>query len=166
MEQKHYLSLHTNERGYKFIKLFAGVHNVDTVPVWINKRIINPDDETISFPITSAKAIKTEKGNYVIVPDETCTTFLIRIPSGYRGWARIKEIRGGEVVLSGGELHSPRGSVGATAWALVVANNPIEVTAERSGRRISENDAKINIRVFEDGSFVHIKEDELSDLLS
>jgi hypothetical protein len=96
----------------------------------------------LSFPIIGAKIHRTEKGSLVLRPAEpNHWVALVSQKSGYRGTASIdvEAVNGSvEIVAAGKEYHSPRGSLGETAWALVNVNaEKVKVSAKITGRRVS-----------------------------
>ena len=96
----------------------------------------------LSFPIIRAKIHRTEKGSLVLRPGEQNEwVALVSQKSGYRGTASIdvEAVNGRvEVVAAGKEYHSPRGSLGETAWALLNVNaEKVRVHTRITGRRVS-----------------------------
>ena len=127
-----------NERGFGYITFYSEAHDHVRTRVWVNDALIK--DNGIEFPIRGATIIRTEKGSLVMKKTPGWNVFHVEIRSGYRGLASIVEVKGGEIMASGKEYHSPRGNLGETAWALVNSNqNFIEVFGERSGRRVDQN---------------------------
>jgi len=133
-----------NERGFFFFELRSGAHNYIRTRIWVHRDLVN-EEETLDFPLVGAKVVKTPKGGLVLRPAENeHWVALITERSGYRGTASIsvEAVEGGEVevITSGREFHSPRGSLGETAWALINVRGKIRVRAHITGRRISKND--------------------------
>jgi|YNPMSStandDraft_2_1061718.scaffolds.fasta_scaffold12618_2 hypothetical protein len=99
----------------------------------------------LSLPLVGTRIYKTKKGSLVLRPAEpNHWVAFITERSGYRGTASLDvEAVGGkvEIVTSGKEYHSPRGSLGETAWALVNVNaEKVRVHARITGRRVSNSD--------------------------
>ena len=118
------------------------------------------------FPVYGASVRRTERGSLVLVPGEG-VVYLATVASGFRGSARIDEIKGGRTIATGEWYHSPQGNLGETAWALVQAgrDETIEVIGFREGRRISESERHVHFRLLPDGSTEEVLDPEAEDLL-
>jgi len=151
-----------NDHGYSFIEFEAGSHGHRKTRIWIHREIAY-DLEELEFPV-SGWVHKTEKGSLVLRPEPKGTVYYIRVPSGYRGSARI-DLLDCKPVAEGSEFHSGQGALGETAWAIAQSNSrPIVVHAHITGRRIDKND--IIFRLTPDGNREEIIEDsEICDLM-
>jgi len=166
------VSLQQNERGFMYFELRAGSHDHVRTRVWVHRSLVrmNPEGEApyeLSFPIIGAKIHRTEKGNLVLRPEPDWWVALVTEKSGYRGMAsiRIEGVDGEvEIVAAGKEFHSPQGSLGETAWALINANAPqIKIHAHISGRRISR--PEFSYILLPTGEIIEAVEEEVEKLL-
>lgn len=153
-----------NDRGFHYLEFKSGCHGSTKTRVWVRPEMMM-NDGLVDFPCR-ARIHRTEKGNLVLVPDDRSVTYIIRVASGYRGSASIERIDGGDVVAQGHEYHSPLGSLGETAWAIVVApgGSPITVDAHVTGRRVTKTN--LSYRYFPDGRVEDRQEDDLAEILS
>jgi hypothetical protein len=155
------MKIRQNERGFSYIELCSGSHGHEKTRIWINRALV-PEGDEIEFPIQGAQVETTEKGTHVMRP-ATGTIYLVEIPSGYRGSARITEVEGGEIVARGQRYHSGQGATGETAWAVVNAQGRIKVTGRKTGRRVDKND--VGYYLYPDGRKEDAVNDELENLL-
>ena len=166
IEKEGLMLVKKNDRGFNFLELVSRSHDHKKERIWIHYSLI--EKKRVHFPIRGAWIYETKKGNLVIRPRVGSVVYLVTISSGYRGWADIEKCSShhGEclVMAAGHEYHSPQGALGATAWALVNSDGPIEVYGERSGRRVSNG--RVAYRLTPDGEREDLIEDlEVCDLL-
>lgn len=96
--------------------------------------------------IFEAAVVITAKGQPLLVAPrngDNRALVLWRVPSGYRGDARITAPEGVRIIASDQSWHSGRGNLGSTAEALVVLEPGQYLEASRSGRRVQENRARL-----------------------
>lgn len=173
------MDLQKNDRGYYYFDLFSGAHDHIRTRIWVHRSFVRVRKEellicgekriiehtSIELPARGARVVKTERGNLVLRPHKGSVVYLVEVPSGYRGWADITRIDGGEIVAEGHHYRSGRGALGCTAWALVNGGSEGIVYAfDRSGRRIDPNEPR-EIRLLPDGTARPTSEDELDELL-
>ena len=129
---------------------------------------LHPESTTreLEFPIRSAVVRRTERGSLILIPGKGIVYFAT-IPSGFRGSATLDEIRGGEVIAAGKWYHSPQGSLGRTAWALVQAppESSIEIIGSHTGRRIPKDREHVHLLLLPDGSRQEVLEPEIEAIL-
>lgn len=152
--------LERNEKGFAFAEFVGGAHDCEKTKLWVHGSLAG---DTLQFPVNSAVIAKTAKGNLVLRPEQNATVYLVKIESGYRGWAVIDEITNGDIVAAGVEYHSGQGSLGGTAWALVNGKGSIEIHGERSGRRVTEK--AVHLVMHSDGRIEEAAEAELEQIL-
>lgn len=93
-------------------------------------------------------ALKDEKGDLngkflIVAPrgDDNRVLVLWRVPSGYRGDAKITPGEGVTVIATDSSWHSGQGNLGETAEMLAVLQPGQELYATRSGRRLQDTKA-------------------------
>jgi len=170
------ITLKKNDRGFPFAEISAGAHGHKKTRLWIHYSLVpgrcpegweNLDRAEEFFP-SVGRVVRTEKGSLVLRPADGWTTYVVRIPSGYRGEAAITTVEGdgAEVMAEGSFYHSPQGRCGETAWALVSARGPVIVTGIRTGRRIDPADQNLTVRYTPDGETEELIADvEVCELL-
>ena len=156
-----------NERGFAYVQFQGGSHDHVRTRLWIHEGCLTKDGEEVTcpFPAKNAEVKKTEKGTFVMKPGSG-TVVYADIVSGYRGSARIDEVRGGEIVFSGASYHSGQGALGETAWALINGTGPhVEVFGTRTGRRV--DNSAVAFRLTADGEKEELVDDkEVCELLA
>jgi len=160
------MELIKSNKGFYLFNLVSGSHNHIVTKVWVNKKFVHPNeaDGEVEFPVQNARVIRTEKGALVLRPSDEGWVALIQERSGYRGSADFSLEGDFEIVAEGKEYHSPRGSLGETAWALVNVKGPeILVHVSISGRRVSKGE--YSYKLYSDGKKLNLEEEGLEQLL-
>jgi len=171
--------LKKNDRGFPFAEISAKAHGHVKTRLWIHHSLYPgrcPDvwedwsklDRSEEFFPSPGRIVRTERGSLVLRPAAGWTTYLVRIPSGYRGTAAISDITGPdvEIMAEGKFYHSPQGRCGETAWALISARGPVVVTGSRTGRRIDPENEGLTVRYTPDGEMEELVADrEVCELL-
>jgi len=161
------------DNDFAYLNIGSEDHGKPSFRLWVSSKLISDSElyeniEVVKFPV-SARIYKTQKGNYVLRPDNEVTTFDILIPCGYRGRSGI------EVVGNNDECRvfyfvnrSPRGSLGVSTGVLVSTKKEVEIRWERSGRlygRDSEGRCKLIPKEKKIIRLVNVIDQELCDIL-
>lgn len=139
------VSLKAKEAGvekFYYIPFGCGCHGKTDFYLWINKKLVKFDESGnpyTEFPAQNCKVIKTEKGNYVLRPEEGWTTFIsVGEKCGYRGSSSFEILEPPKemVVLLGYTIYdSPVGSLGVSNYGVVSVNGKeLTIRWERTGR--------------------------------
>ena len=173
MRRKNEREANKTDNGFYYLDIGSEDHGKPSFRLWVSSKLITESDiyenrEVVKFPI-SALIHKTEKGNYVLRPDNEVTTFDILIHCGYRGRSEI------EVVGNNDEqrmfyfvYESPRGSCGVSTGVLVSTKKEVEIRWARSGRlygRDSEGRCKLIPSEKKVIRLVDVVDPELCDIL-
>ena len=121
-------------------------HGRPSFHIWVNRRLIQYENECFFFTLGKGKRIKTtEKGNYVVVPDEEYSIFIIGWKSGYRGTSDYEIISGNvELELPFEDWASPRGNLGVSTYALLsVHGDRVIAKLTRTGRLYGDAPEKV-----------------------
>jgi hypothetical protein len=119
------------------------VHGRYSFRLWISgrlvKQVVDKDGNVtylVTFPVKDAAIVRTEKGTLVLRPVPGKVTHNILVPCGYRGTSSIQvDDMAGVEVYTYYVYESPRGNLGISTGALIVANDvPVFVNWSRSGR--------------------------------
>ena len=97
------------------------------------------------FPVRNAKISKTEKGSFVLRPDEQFMVHDVFVSCGYRGSSSLKIIEPLDVGTDSFPYcvySSQTGSLGISDGALVnvLSGETLKIQYRRSGRRIEQPD--------------------------
>ncbi len=154
-----------NESGFRYIEAFGGAHDCKRIRIYIKSICQLPEEpingNVVIFPLKGFKIITSEKGTFIIVPDERFIIHHVAIKSGYRGWAEIHTggLYQNETHIEWTEYHSPAGNLGCTANLLISLNQDRVISWAKSGRRVTETAGEIILRA--DGRISEFDDPEL-----
>jgi len=147
-------------KTFYYIDIGKEEHYRPSFRLWINRQLVQTDEggEYISFPIQNARVIRTEKGNYVLRPEENWNTFKVGVLCGYRGTSTFKVLEPAEAeIFSYKEYASQLGSLGISEYALVsVKSDKVKIRWERTGRLYGDAPEGITI-YYSDGKIEEIE---------
>jgi len=139
------ITLNVKEAGtekFYYIPFGCGYHRKTDFYLWINRRLVKFDENGnpyTEFPAQDSKVIKTEKGNYVLRPEEGWTTFAsVGEECGFRGSSSFEILdppKETVVLLEYTIYNSPAGSTGVSCYGLVsVKSKELTIKWTRTGR--------------------------------
>jgi len=155
----------SNDRRYYYVDVGSEAHGRPSFRLWIAAGIAAAAERDengrkyISFP-AMFDILVTEKGTNVLVPtDLNNVVYDIFCCSGFRGQSEI-EVEGYASAIPYAVWNSPRGRLGISSGAIVVAPGPIVVRWRRTGRLYGAEESG-SMKVLPDGSEVELVDDEL-----
>ena len=135
-------------KTFYFLDVGEEEHGRPSFRLWINGQLVQSGDgdgEYISFPI-HGRIIRTEKGNYVLRPEQGWNTFRVGVPCGYRGTSTFEVLSKGAEVFPFESWMSPQGNLGISKYALVsIPSDKVKVRWERDGRLYGDAPRGISI---------------------
>jgi hypothetical protein len=128
-------------KTYFFIEVGAERYGKPSFVLWINRKLINPEEQQfLEFPVVDAKIEVTEKNNRVLRPAPGWWVACVYVECGYRGWSSLGVAEPREEFLETflfDVYHSPRGNLGVSSGKLVnvpPGYDKIIVDYSRTGR--------------------------------
>ena len=161
-------NLNYTEKGFAYLNLGYAFHYKPTHRIWVNRRVIAElaNKEILQFPLKHVAIKKTNKGNYVIVPDEINNVFYIELKCGYRGSSKIEITSEVNEVIESKGYQSEVGNLGVNK--IVLVSTPlkyVEFKWTRTGR-LYGNPGNGKMRLNLDGTTIELTDDdELEELL-
>ncbi len=148
------ITLHRQEaEGRQIHYLVVGYedHGRPTAKVFVNPKCLTDDGRDVKA--VGSRLVRTEKGNYVIVPDENYFTAVVGWESGYRGSSEYELLVPTELELPYRVYRSERGSLGISTYALITApvNSVVKAKLTRTGRTYGQPKKTVQVIRVEDG---------------
>ena len=148
MEKKYLLKREIEGKTFYYLLLGEEEHKRPSLCLWINRRLVQRDETEsyIQFPVRNARVVRTEKGNYVLRPEQGWNTYDVGVSSGYRGISTLEVLEPSSEVFTYREYASPLGSLGVSQYALVSASSDeVKVRWKRSGRLYGRSPKGVSI---------------------
>ena len=165
MEWKETFEVQTarfDDKVFYFVDVGKEIHGKKSFRLWINRKLVpQPDKDGIikmNFPIVGAKVIKTEKGNYVLRPQQGWWTGAFIKFCGYRGISECTVIKPEDVVLVRYKIFaSPQGNLGISEGVLFSApeSEPVLIQWKRTGR-LYGSEPKGMVKLYANGTMEEI----------
>ncbi len=148
-------------KGFPYTDFGHETHGRTSFRLWLSYKLLtkvkDEGEETehweIDFPVQNARLHRTQKGNWVLRPEEGWVTFNLYCPEGYRGSGHIDVLRPSEYVSIPYYIYrSPRGSCGIGMGLIVsVPGSEVMYRWKRTGRLYGRPSQGIT-RVLADGT--------------
>jgi len=161
-----------NGRKFYFVDFGKEIHGKKSFRLWINRRLIPEPDENgnivISFPLVGSKVVTTEKGNYVLRPQQGWWTSIFIKYCGYRGISKCEILSPKDIISIPYKIfESPQGNLGISEGLLFSAPESEVVIIEwkRTGR-LYGSEPKGTARLFPNGVIeeISLRAEELSEI--
>jgi hypothetical protein len=175
MEWKETFEVQTarfDDKVFYFVDVGKEIHGKKSFRLWINRKLVpQPDKDGIikmNFPIVGVKVIKTEKGNYVLRPQQGWWTSIFIKYSGYRGISKCEILSPKDIISIPYKIfESPQGNLGISEGLLFSAPESEVVIIEwkRTGR-LYGSEPKGTARLFPNGVIeeISLRAEELSEI--
>jgi len=170
------LELRIDEKEAEGVKFYYTeiISSRASFKVWINPSYYRDElEKNLKNKYTlgvfkNARVEKTAKGNYVIKKG-TNNVFFVMIKCGFRGSSQIEVLSSPISVVEFSYKHSPNGSLGVSACAMIeTAEDFVKIQWKRSGRLYGKPDKGISI-IRIDGSIESIDnvvEEEIDEIIT
>lgn len=122
-------------KEFRYQDFGSETHGRSSFRLWISKKYPTPP-EGLNFPISGDLKV-TDKGTNILIPSSEKVVYDIFVRCGFRGESRFEILSPEEVKMLKYFIYSsPRGNIGVSAGALVVADKatPLKIKWKKTGR--------------------------------
>lgn len=109
------------EKKFPFVSLGKNKNNNFNVRVWLSSKLLYEIEGNcfIEFPMRNAKIFTTDKGSFVIKPEEGSVVHYLHIPCGFRGASNIEVLYEASKIVYFADLSFPEGDTGISTGCIV-----------------------------------------------